>query len=313
MDPLRALVQHYAFFTRAEAREYGYDDRAVTRAMRAGVWHRIRRGFYTFADTWRELDPVERHRVRCAAVLRSLGPHVALSHVSGAIAHGVSTWGVDLGRVHVTRLDGGPGRIEGDVVHHEGFCLGEDVVDVGDLRVLRPERCAIEAASRASNEAGLVLLDSLLHLDLCDQDNLMKQFTLMQRWPFVQHLQVVIRLADGRSASAGESRGRHLCWSFHLPAPELQFEVYGTSGELIGTTDFAWREHGLLGEFDGEIKYGRLLKPGQDPGSVVFAEKQREDLIREVTDMRMVRIIWTDYDRPRLTAGRIERMLARAS
>ena len=39
----------------------------------------------------------------------------------------------------------------------------------------------------------------------------------------------------------------------------------------------------MFGEFDGRVKYGRLLKPGQDPGEVVFAEKRREDLIRGVT------------------------------
>ena len=68
---------------------------------------------------------------------------------------------------------------------------------------------------------------------------------------------------------------------------------------MIGTCDWAWPDHGVLGEFDGKVKYGRLLKPGQDVGQVVFAEKQREDLIRAVTDFRMVRIIWSDYERPR--------------
>lgn len=44
---------------------------------------------------------------------------------------------------------------------------------------------------------------------------------------------------------------------------------------------------------------------------MVFAEKQREDLIREVTDCRMIRIIWSDYDRPRLTARRVHEKLRR--
>ncbi len=52
------------------------------------------------------------------------------------------------------------------------------------------------------------------------------------------------------------------------------------------------------------MKYGRLLEPGQDPGEVVFAEKHREDELRELTGFGMVRLIWSDYDRPSVTAGR---------
>jgi hypothetical protein len=111
----------------------------------------------------------------------------------------------------------------------------------------------------------------------------------------------------------GESRGFWLCRQFGIPAPEPQFEVYDSAGVLRGTCDWGWPEHGLLGEFDGRIKYGRLLKPGQAPGPVVFAEKNREDELRELTGYGMVRIIWDDYQRPGLTAGRIRRGLGRAA
>ena len=58
-----------------------------------------------------------------------LGSRVALSHVSGVIDWDIPTWGLDLSRVHVTRLDGGAGRLEGDVVHHEGLSLDHEVVE----------------------------------------------------------------------------------------------------------------------------------------------------------------------------------------
>ena len=122
MDPLRFICEQDGFFTRAMARDVGYDDKAVDSMIRSGVWHRFRRAYYSFADLWSTLDDVERHRVRSRAVLHSLGEAVALSHVSGAVAHGIDIWGVDLARVHVTRLDGGAGRVEGDVVHHVGVC-----------------------------------------------------------------------------------------------------------------------------------------------------------------------------------------------
>lgn len=312
MDPLRFLVDEHGFFTRAEARAFGYGDRDVAAAVRQGRWIRFRRGSYSLADAWSALDDVGRHRVRAHAVLRSLGPSVALSHVSGALEHGIDTWGLDLSRVHVTRLDGGAGRVEGDVVHHEGFCLDSDVHEVDGHRVLVPERCALEAASRAPADAALVLFDSLLHRQLASPEDLMRRFTLMQHWPRTRHLHLAVRMADGRAESPGESRSRYLFWAHGLPAPISQFEVYDEHGALIGIADWGWPEHRLLGEFDGRVKYGRLLEPGRDPGDVVFAEKQREDRLREATGYAMVRLVWADLDRPRYTARRIERLMRQA-
>ena len=111
----------------------------------------------------------------------------------------------------------------------------------------------------------------------------------------------------------GETRGKWLCRVFHLPAPQPQFAVHDTDGVLRGTCDWGWPEHRLLGEFDGKVKYGRLLEPDQDPGEVVFAEKHREDVLREITGFGMVRLIWSDYDRPRLTAARIQSKLRRVA
>ena len=312
MDELRILTELFGFFTRAEARDLGYDDRAVERAVRAKIWHRIRRGYYTFEDVWLQLDEVQRHRVRSHAVLRSLGPKVALSHVSGVIEHGIATWGLDLGRVHVTRLDGAAGRVEGDVVHHEGMCLDTDVLEIPAGRVLTPVRCVLEAGSRAGGERALVMTDSLLHLELSDEDQLAATFRRLERWPWMRRMHIPVRMADGGAASAGESRGRWMFRIHRLPGPETQFEVYDANDRLVGTTDWCWPEDGLLGEFDGAIKYGRLLEPDQDVGEVMFAEKRREDLLREITGFGMVRLIWSDYDRPRVTVRRIERLLRRA-
>ena len=116
----------------------------------------------------------------------------------------------------------------------------------------------------------------------------------MHQWPRTLSQEIVIRLLDGGSESVGETLERHLIWTMHLPRPQLQYPIYDRHGQLIGITDFAWPEHGVYGEFDGRVKYGRLLKTGLDPGDVVFAEKRREDLIRGVTGGIMVRHTWAD-------------------
>jgi hypothetical protein len=98
-----------------------------------------------------------------------------------------------------------------------------------------------------------------------------------------------------------------------LPAPTTQFRVVDEAGVLVGITDLAWPEHGLLGEFDGKVKYGRLLSPGEDPTDVVFREKRREDRLREVTGYRVIRLTWADLLRGAETAARIRRLMLPAA
>ncbi len=82
--------------------------------------------------------------------------------------------------------------------------------------------------------------------------------------------------------------------------------IMTTSGRRIGICDFGWEEHRVVGEFDGKVKYGRLLKPGQTPGDVVFAEKRREDAIRD-EGWEVARWIWADLSVMAGIAQRITR------
>jgi len=313
VDPLRVIAEVDGFFTRQQAVQAGYDAKTIARLLKARQWVRVRPGAYTFPDLWEAADPVAQHLLRAHAVVRKLGDRVALSHVSATLEHGLSVWNVDLSLVHVTRLDGGSGRIEAGVVHHEGLTLPEDLVERHGILVMKPARAALETASMTTSEGGLVVLDSLLHVTDVEREELEATFQLMGSWAETQRLVVPVRMADGRAESVGESRWRHLGYAYNLPAPELQYEVCDDRGNLIGTTDMAWPKYRLLGEFDGKIKYGRLLKPGQEPGEVVFEEKKREDALREITGYGMVRVIWPDLDRPADTAVRMWRLMRRAA
>lgn len=104
---------------------------------------------------------------------------------------------------------------------------------------------------------------------------------------------MVLRLADGRSESACESLSRVLFYRGALPKPVLQFPVRRSDGVLVGTSDFYWEEAHHLGEFDGKVKYGRLLRPGEQAGDAVFREKRREDAMRG-EQLGMTRWTWVD-------------------
>jgi hypothetical protein len=312
-ERLRAIERTHGVFLRREAADCGYDDRAVRTALRLRLWNRVRHGAYCFADTWEAADAVQRHWILARAVMRSLGPRVALSHTSALVAHGIPVWGADLPHVHVTRLDGESGRTTRDVVHHGGELGDDDLQQISGHHATRPCRSVLDAGTVLHVESALVSADAALHLELVDSDELEVMRCRMERWPGAQKLQLVVRLADARAASPGESRSRYLFWTQNLPAPQLQFHVYDEHGALIGITDFAWPEHGVLGEFDGRVKYGRLLAPGQHPGDAVFEEKRREDRLREVTQWRMGRLVWEDLAHPVVTGARFARLLRLAA
>jgi hypothetical protein len=114
----------------------------------------------------------------------------------------------------------------------------------------------------------------------------------------------VVAFAEGRSESPGESRSRVRMRLSGLPAPELQMPIPTRLG--VYYADFGWPRYRAVGEFDGLVKYGRLLRPGHDAGEAVVAEKRREDAIRD-EDWRVARWTWSELEPFDVVARRIER------
>jgi hypothetical protein len=121
-----------------------------------------------------------------------------------------------------------------------------------------------------------------------------------------RHAARVITFADGRSESVGESRSRVHLAQLGLAPSALQFPVRSPGGVFIGRADFAWEQAGVIGEFDGRVKYGRLLRPGQEAGEVVFEEKRREDAMRDAA-WEVVRWTWQDLSTPEQLGDRVRR------
>lgn len=314
MDPrLQSIITAHGVFLRREACAVGHDDASIAAMLRHREWVRVRHGCYTAAALWSAADPVERHRILSRAVLRSLTGRAALSHVSALAEHGIALWGADLSRVHVTRLDGAAGRRQRDTVHHEGLAPDEDLCRRGGLLLTSPARAVVESTALLTVEAAVVSADSALHQSLTDRETLTRTHARLQTWPRIRRTHAVLAFADGGSESPGESRSRYLFACQALPAPTLQVPVHDASGTLVGVTDFGWLGHGLLGEFDGRVKYGRLLREGETAADAVYREKQREDRIRELTGARMVRLTWDDLARPAATAARVRRLLRQAA
>ena len=97
-----------------------------------------------------------------------------------------------------------------------------------------------------------------------------------------------------------------------LPATELQISIFDERGRFIGRADGGYPDKGLLWEYDGKTKYGRLLKPGQTILDVVLAEKERESEFTELS-WGIIRIINRDFAQTAELRDRVARAAGRAS
>jgi hypothetical protein len=310
-EPLRIIAEQEGVFLYREALRAGYKDAQVQAKRRSGEWHRVRHGAYCFGDVWATLTPEERHLVLAHAVRRTTPGPIAFSHVTALVAHGIAVWDASLDVAHVTRLDDGPARRLRDVRHHVAEWPDHEYARVNGLLVTSPARALLEAGTFLSVESGLVSFDSAVWKKMCTLEELKDLFDQRcNHWPGSQKLHVVTRLATGRSETPGESRSMYMFWRHGIPKPEQQVPVYD-GGHLIAILDFVWRRHRTFGEFDGMRKYFRDRRPDQSIEDVVVSEKKREDLVRRVTDMGCVRIIWNDFNRPAITTANIRTMIQR--
>ena len=287
----------------------GYDDRALRRLVADGVLVRVRPGAYTDRKNHEQLDAAGQHGLKARAVYQQACTDVVLSHVSGLPEYDAPVWGLDLTDVHVTRPDGRAGRHEAGVHQHCGKLIDEDVVERHGLRVITPARLALEVTTVGSAEAGLVVVNHFLHCGMTTKEELLERYAVMDHWPHTLRTGLVLHRADGRIETVGESRTHHLILTAGLPGPVPQYPIKDASGRVIHRVDFAWPELGVFLEFDGRVKYEKLLRPGQRASDVVIAEKKREQLICELTGWRCLRIDWADLARPAQTTALIRAAL----
>jgi hypothetical protein len=248
----------------------GWSDDELDRQRRRGELIRLRPGAYAPAQAVQ--DPARRHRRMITATLAALRRPAVVSHQSAAVLHGLPLWGVPLGRVHVTREPPASSEVGRHLHCHVARLRGDDVVTVGGVAVTSRLRTALDLARTLPFEPAVATLDACLFRRRLQAAELIARAEELGRLPGARSALRAVRFADSRSESVGESRSRVLLHRLGLMPSRLQLEVRSAEGLDLGRADFAWEDARLLGEFDGRVKYGRLLRPGQDPGDAVFQE-----------------------------------------
>jgi hypothetical protein len=286
----------------------GFSPTELSALRRAGDLHRVRRGAYANPPEL-PTDPVDRHRILLEATLRQMSADAVVSHMSAAVLHGLPTWSQELVRVHLTRDRDGGGKVRRYTHLYTSALAPEDVVEIGGRRVTSLARTVVDLSRTLSMAQSVPIGDAALRLGL-DRAELCAIAARCVGWSGIARARRAIEFLDARSESVGESSSRVVLHQTGVPAPQLQVEVFDALGRLVGRADFGWEEYRTLGEFDGRVKYGRLLKPGQTAADAVFEEKRREDALRSM-GWEVVRWIWEDLRNPSSQQERLDRAFAR--
>lgn len=291
-----------ALVLRREAIERGFVDDEIARLRRRREWTALQRGAYLVGAE--PLGRRARHLLAVRATMAGLRNPAVVSHASAAVVHGLPIWGIPLTHVHVTRRPPARSDVGNRLRSHVARLPDEHVTALGDHVVTTVARTVVDLARMVPFAPALTLADAALRSGATSRDGLRAVVERCGGTRGTRAARRVVDAADGRSESVGESRSRAVLLELGLPSPDLQVEVRNSAGRLLGRSDFGWHDAGLLGEFDGRVKYGRLLRPDQDPGDVVFAEKRREDALRD-EGWGVIRWVWQELDAPRVLGRRI--------
>lgn len=222
------------------------------------------------------LKPWDEYRLRCRAVLDRLKPGAALAGPSAAAHWGVPFVGAPPERVYVSNVTRGtygkavrvlPGV---EVIEHEGLLVTPAAPTVA--------RCATLLGSRDA----LIVADALLATGRCTSAELSDQAAQLRGRPGVERVRWVVRNADGRADSPGETWTRLVVT--HMGYDVIpQFHVMHANREAY--IDLLVEQTMVALEFDGLVKY---RKKGE--AEVVY-ERLREGDLQEM-GYRFVRLIW---------------------
>lgn len=295
--------------TTAELAAQGLGSAERARKVRSGELLHLRRGTYAEPDA--VADAVARHRALVLATLPLLAPDAVVSHASAAVLHRLPLLDAPPARVQVTRPTARAGKNRGGVHQHAAGLAGGELVFLDGVSTTSLARTVVDLARSSRLENAVVTGDAAL-ARLRSRGPLEHALQQSARRPGVGRARYAVGLLDGRAESAGESLSRLLLRDLDVPEPEPQLRVVDSYGRVVARCDFGWPDLGVVAEFDGKIKYGRVLAPGGRPEQAVFDEKIREDLLRDL-GWEVVRWIWADLRRPDVIGERLRRAFARAA
>lgn len=312
MDGWEALADAHGVLGASRAGTAGLTARDLRTLVRHGELAHLDRGWYALTSAlpdprdrweWRR----RRHALRALAAIQAYDSQVAASHHTALVLHGLPTYAADLRQVHVTRLGHGQFRRRSGLTVHERLpesrttaTILDSVVDIGTA--------VMDTVRLNGLMAGLVAADAALHTGAVTMDELGAAAAVLAG-PASRQPRRLVTLADGRAESPGETRLREALRLMGLVAVP-QYRI--VDGSFVAVVDLYVEACRLAVEFDGFVKYSRLdpTATGPTPAEVLFAEKVREDHVRELGH-GFLRVIWSDLQDLHALRRRIELLIER--
>jgi len=189
------------------------------------------------------------------------------------------------------------------VVCHMADLPDEHMTKLYGIPATTAARTVVDIARTASFTEGVVVADSALYERHTSKTELRRVLLRCDRWPGISRARQVVEFANGLAESAFESCARVVFHEQGLPPPELQVHISGRDRTVIARVDFFWRQHRVIAEADGLLKY--------DDGQRAIAELKRDRLLREA-GYEVIHFTWQElFGDPARVAGRIREAFGR--
>lgn len=151
---------------------------------------------------------------------------------------------------------------------------------------------------------GVVTADAAINAGAVSDEDLALAVERVKGWPWSNRAAAMRTLVDGRRESVGESRSA-VTMAFAGIDLIPQVTIRDSAGDFVARVDFLVRGTKVVIEFDGRLTYDG------DGGTALFEEKKREDRLRSLGYV-LVRLIWSDLERPGLAVAKVRRALRAA-
>ena len=288
-------------FTISQARAWGVTRKMIEVAVQQRVLVRLFRGVYVRADV--ELDVVG--RAQAAALVVS--PHAVVCDRTAAWI-----WGVDCFAyreldseppLETCTLRGHRATRRPEVRGRSRDLRARDWVEVGGVRVTTPLRTALDLACSQRRRTALAVLDRFMREHGITLAEMVRELPRYVRRRGVIQMRELVRLADPRAESEGESWTRLEIIDHGLPVPQPQYWIV-IGGVPTYRLDLAYPKAKVAIEFNGEEFHtsdedkeadARRLKWLEEHGWVVivvdkesFSDQALTDWIGEVREALVV-------------------------
>ncbi|GAA4822885.1 hypothetical protein GCM10023353_34400 [Tomitella cavernea] len=285
----------------------GYTDHRLGSMCERDQVTRLRRGAYVSTDALGQADALERHRLQITAAVHDLRRPAAVSHVSAAVVLGLPLWNADgaLVRVHMTRSGSGNGNSNVRKIMHSVPLPDDQVIEFDGISVTSAARTIVDIAGMGLFEQAVCMGDHALNNALISVDDLDTALGSLRGCKGAAQARAAVRAMDLRSESVGETRCRLLLTRLGLAPTSLQ-RVVRYEGKYIARVDFSHDDEGIVGEFDGMVKYRLHGQTGEAQSRALADEKAREERLTSL-GLKVVRIVWKDLVDPDAIVGRYSR------